>query len=127
MKIMLGVLLALLIVSPVAAKGRPFISVIDEVTETDWARYPVDAIWGNGVQALYAGSERARITCRDETGVVVSLHEQPLTGEGGPGISVDIWPQFSYYPATYTFCLAELLGKHDRVIATDQFTYYSPV
>jgi hypothetical protein len=87
----------------------------------------VDAIWGNGVQALYAGSERARITCRDETGVVVSLHEQPLTGEGGPGISVDIWPQFSYYPATYTFCLAELLGKHDRVIATDQFTYYSPV
>jgi hypothetical protein len=136
-KTTLAVMLAALMLSGVAApasaakspnKPRPSIVILDEVSEGGWARYPVDLTWGQPAHARYYGSEVARITCRNEVGDVIWRGpRQHLTGEGGPGVSIDIPVLIPYVAATYSFCRADLLGRKGRIIASDRFIVYSPV
>jgi hypothetical protein len=110
--------------------ARPSISVLDEVTEGTWARYPIDLTWGQSAHAIYSGSDYARVSCNNEAGQPAWTGPiQYLQGEGGPGVSVDIPVLIPYVPATYTFCTIDLLGgpKRNRVIASDNFVVYSPV
>lgn len=121
-KLVLGVLLAFAVVTPVSARQmHPFVEVVDSFDEGSWATQPIDAIWGNPVHVLYSGSEVALFTCPGWTQRVI------LTSESGPGVSVDVYPAIAYVPATYTVCHVDLLGKKDRVLASDTFTIYSPV
>ncbi len=110
-------------------KPRRSIVILDEVTETPGTtRYPVDLIWGQRPTPATAGREVARITCRNEAGEVIWRGpEQHLTGEGGPGVSVDIPVLIPYVAATYSFCRADLLGKKGRRLASDRFIVYAPV
>lgn len=136
-RLVIGALFALVIAAPVnAAKPTAFITVRDEVAESPgWARYPIDSVYGSALHATYGDSKTfsnwARFTCTDEAGAPVwDSGRRFLQGEGGYGVSVDITytqSDFPYRAGTYSLCRVDLLGKGDRVIATDAFVIYAPV
>ena len=117
---------------------KPYITVIDALDESPgWARFPVDQYYnqpgGASVNALYSGSNWAKVVCRSEAGKVVGRSNPVwLMGEGG-NQSVDIYVAFPYHPATYTFCRISLLATGPdgqptkKVIAHDDYVVYSPV
>ena len=136
-----AVLLAAVAVPVEAAKPKPpkpYITVIDALNEAGtWARYPVDQYYnqpgGASVNALYLGSNWAKIVCRNEAGKVVGRTDPLwLMGEGG-NQSVDLYVAFPYHGGDYTFCRIKLLATGsdgqptEKVLAHDDYIVYSPV
>ena len=136
-----AVLLAVVAVPVGAAKPKPpkpYITVIDALNESPGTlRYPADQYYnqpgGASVNALYFGSNWAKIVCRNEAGKVVGRSNPVwLMGEGG-NQSVDLYVAFPYVPASYTFCRIKLLATGPdgqptkKVLARDDYIVYSPV
>ncbi len=116
-KFILGVVLAILVASPVAAAHKPFI----RVNEGD------QIIWGDSFTVTYRGSDWARAYC-EQNNQVVWAELVYLPGEGGPR---QITPIVPYHPGSYTQCTVTLVkiavSRRERELARDTFVIYSPV
>jgi hypothetical protein len=114
--LVLALLLALVVASPVGAARPRFITVDQE-----------QIIIGEWFTVTYRGPDYARATCTQD-GVTVWNERVYLVGEGGP---IQITPVIPYIAGTYTPCSVTLvkITKRDRerAIASDTFLIRSPV